>query len=100
MISYAVNTTKMSKAHDKLWMVQTHWQSTAGSITLGTAHRSSLLEDVERSGMNVWVADSINNMLFEHVNIVEVDNVCDHGIDIYNALTKYNENFVGKKGKK
>ena len=103
MISYSINTTAISYPHQNpgyLWMVQTHWQSTAGSITLGTLHRSSILIDEEKSHVNEWVAESINSKLFEQINIVEVDNVCDHGMDIYKALTTYNENYVSTTGKK
>ena len=43
-------------------------------------HRSSLLLDEERSEVNAWVVNSIQSGLFENLNIVEVDNVCDHGL--------------------
>jgi len=95
MNSYALNTTAteyVASFGDSPWMVQTHWQSTAGSITSGTLHRSSLLIDEEKSKMNTWVLNNINNNVFEQLNIVEVDNVCDGGLEIYKALQVYNNN--------
>lgn len=93
MISYAMNTTAADKSHGESytpWMLQAHWQSTAGSITSGTLHRSSILLDEERSGMNLWTAESIAAGVFPTLSIIEVDNVCNHGIDIYNALKDWN----------
>jgi ABC-type Na+ transport system ATPase subunit NatA len=64
---------------------------------VGTLHRSSLLLDEERSGMNAWVVKALQDSLdtttanakyFKNVNIVEVDNVCDHGLDILALLKK------------
>ena len=74
--------------HSKLIFMcpQAHWQSTAGSITIGTLHNSSLLLDEQRSGMNQWTATSIREGRFKHLNIVEVDNVCDGGLDILDAI--------------
>jgi hypothetical protein len=66
--------------------LQAHWQSTVGSITIGTLHNSSLLLDEQRSGVNQWVAQSIREGRFKHLNIVEVDNVCDGGLDILDAI--------------
>ena len=63
-----------------------HWQSTAESIAIGTLHNSSLLLDESRSNMNGWMAEAITKRTFQHLNIVEVDNVCDNGIAIYNAI--------------
>ncbi|CAE7836318.1 unnamed protein product [Symbiodinium microadriaticum] len=74
----------------RLWMAQAHWQSTAGSITIGTLHNSSLLLDEERSGVNKWTAQSIREGRFKHLNIIEVDNVCDGGLDILGAIKSWN----------
>lgn len=95
MITYAINTTDINRNHGAKytpWMLQTHWQSTAASITSGTLHKSSILLDEEKSKMNNWVSESINNNLFPTLNIVEVDNICDNGINIYHAIQKYNKN--------
>jgi hypothetical protein len=36
--------------------------------------------------VNQWVAQSIREGRFKHLNIVEVDNVCDGGLDILDAI--------------
>ena len=69
-----------------LWMIQAHWQSDAASITIGTLHKSSLLIDEERSMINKWTAEKIEEGAFKYMNIVEVDNVCDEGLRILQAL--------------
>ena len=71
-----------------MWMAQAHWQSTALSIALGTLHNSSLLLDESRAGVNSWVVDAINGGQFKYLNYLEVDNVCDNGPAIYDALKK------------
>lgn len=77
-----------------LWMAQGHWQSTAASIVDGTLHRSSLLLDESKAGVNKWIADSINNNEFNFLNIIEVDNVCDNGPLIYDAIQKLKLNIT------
>jgi hypothetical protein len=89
MTEYALATsaaTPPSNGH--LWMIQTHWQSDAASVTLGTLHQSSLLLDEERSQLNMWTAEQIEEGGFKHMNMVEVDNVCDAGPRILQALRK------------
>eukprot|EP00602_Paraphysomonas_sp_CaronLab_P000050 CAMPEP_0185028448 /NCGR_PEP_ID=MMETSP1103-20130426/14169_1 /TAXON_ID=36769 /ORGANISM="Paraphysomonas bandaiensis, Strain Caron Lab Isolate" /LENGTH=265 /DNA_ID=CAMNT_0027562873 /DNA_START=57 /DNA_END=854 /DNA_ORIENTATION=- len=87
MQSYLIGATKEVPTTDgRLWMAQAHWQSTAESIAIGTLHNSSLLLDESRSNMNGWMAEAITKRTFQHLNIVEVDNVCDNGIAIYNAI--------------
>lgn len=70
----------------QLYMAQAHWQSNALGDTLGTLHNSSLLADEYRSGVNSWVVESINANEFEFINLLELDNVCDKGNEIAQAL--------------
>ena len=87
MTEYALTTSATpppSSGH--LWMIQTHWQSDAASVSLGTLHRSSLLKDEERSGVNTWTAEQIEKGAFKYMNMVEVDHVCDAGPRILKAL--------------
>lgn len=87
MTEYALSTSaKAPPTTGYLWMLQTHWQSDAASVTLGTLHFSSLLLDEERSGVNVWTAEQIEQGAFKYMNMVEVDNVCDAGPRILKAL--------------
>lgn len=94
MKEYAANTTAEGVDHGQSyspWMLQAHWQSTAATITSGTLHRSSLLLDEERSGVNRWAAEAVTEGLFPTLNLVEVDNVCDGGLELLASLKQYNE---------
>lgn len=87
MTSYALATAAQGPpSNGNLWMIQTHWQSDAASVTLGTLHHSSLLIDEERSMINTWTAEKIEQGAFKHMNMVEVDNVCDAGPRLLQAL--------------
>ena len=87
--AYLNNTAgQASTAVDNLWMLQSHWQSDAVSIPLGDLHRSSVLLDESRAGVNKWLAGKIRAraLPFETLSIVELDNVCDGGNDVLAAL--------------
>lgn len=82
-------TTNYHSDTSQLWMAQAHWQSTAYSVSSGTLHNSSLLLDESRSGLNQWVINQIKGGSYKYLNIVEVDNVCDQGAELYNALNAF-----------
>jgi hypothetical protein len=89
LADYMINTTNNIPVNDgRLWMVQAHWQSSVGSITLGEAHLSSILQDEEKSNVNQWIATNILNKTWNNLNLIEVDNVCNGGNDILNAIRK------------
>jgi hypothetical protein len=71
------------------FFLQALWQSTASNVILGTLHNSSLLLDESRSKVNKWVAESVLKGDFYYLNLVEVNNVCDGGLDIFEALKTY-----------
>jgi hypothetical protein len=90
MIDYSLSTSATpAPSNGHLWMIQNHWQSDAASVTLGTLHRSSLLIDEEKSEINLWTAQQIEQGAFKYMNMVEVDNVCDNGPRILEALRNY-----------
>ena len=72
--------------NSNMWMTQVHWQSDALSVSIGTLHNSDILRDESKSGVNKWLLNQINTNKLNYLNHVEVDNVCDYGLDIYNAL--------------
>jgi hypothetical protein len=39
--------------------------------------------------MNGWMAQQASDKAYPHLNIVEVDHVCDHGLELYNSLASY-----------
>ena len=76
-------------------MVQAHWQYDAESIATGVLHASSILTDETRSAVNSQVADAVTCSpcpgpsglgVFKYANIIEVNNVCDGGGKLYDAL--------------
>jgi hypothetical protein len=68
------------------WMAQAHWQSTASSITFGTLHNSSVVQDERRSQVNLYIEQSILNHSYPFLNFLELDELCDRGTEIYQAI--------------
>ncbi len=83
-----LNKTSASNLHVlfSLSLLQAHWQSNAQSISLGVLRGSSILKQVEGSKVNHHVASKIAAETFPHINLLEVDHVCDGGLEIYEAL--------------
>eukprot|EP00600_Ochromonadales_sp_CCMP1393_P004050 CAMPEP_0174993418 /NCGR_PEP_ID=MMETSP0004_2-20121128/23062_1 /TAXON_ID=420556 /ORGANISM="Ochromonas sp., Strain CCMP1393" /LENGTH=275 /DNA_ID=CAMNT_0016247527 /DNA_START=133 /DNA_END=960 /DNA_ORIENTATION=+ len=79
-------TTSESNPSPYLWMAQAHWQSDTYSVVAGTLHNSSLLEDNRRSKINKWVEDSIYRGDFKYLNMLELNNVCENGPAVLEAL--------------
>ena len=88
--SYMTTTTSSdpTTTSPNLWMAQAHWQSDAWSVSSGTLHNSTLLLDESRSGMNLWVEQTIQSGAWKYMNLLELDNVCDNGLNVMNALEK------------
>jgi len=60
-----------------LWMAQAHWQYSAWAYVQGTALGSCVLKDESGAGVNTKLAAKISAGEFPHLNLLEVDNVCD-----------------------
>jgi hypothetical protein len=86
--TYMENLSKSNPtAKDKkFWMIQGHWQSTAGSITLGTLHKSNIIEDEKRSKVNTMIESNILAGKYPYMNYMELDEVCDNGLQVLNAM--------------
>jgi len=81
------NTAEAPHASDgKLWMLQAHWQYDKNSIEQGVLHGSCILGDENKAGVNSKLVTKIRNRELKHINLLEVDNVCDHGLDLLAAL--------------
>lgn len=75
----------------RFWGFGANWQSSVESVIAGTLHNSSLLLDEERSQLNAWTAQTISQgTAWKFMNMVGVDNVCDHGPEIFAAMQSYN----------
>ena len=77
----------------ELQMIQAHWQYDADSIAAGVLHASSVLDDETRSSLNSQLADAVtctpcppSGGVFKYNNLIEVNNVCDGGGKLYDAL--------------
>ena len=72
----------------RLYSVQVLWEETATSIAIGEAHLSSLLDTEKRSQLNNLLTQKIKSGEIDSskLNLVEVNNVCDGGNDLQNAL--------------
>ena len=71
-----------------LFTVQALWQETVDSVIVSSLHGSSLILDESKSQINHILAEKIINKEFDvtNVNAVEINNVCDGGIELLNAL--------------
>jgi len=65
---------------------QALWQYGGEATTLGITRDRCILQVTEKSGINRRVAESIRKDELGHINLLEVDNVCDGGSDILEAL--------------
>jgi len=86
MSSLCDGATPPHAADGQLWMAQAHWQTDTSSISQGVVHSSCILEDESNAGVNKKLAQRIQQGSFKHINILEVDNVCDGGQELLQAL--------------
>jgi hypothetical protein len=88
---YMNTSTTAVPSSGQLWMTQAHWQNSAETVELGILHGSTILLDEQRAGINAWLLRAIQTHLFSHLSIVEVDNACDLGPQLYTALANWRE---------
>jgi len=89
MVKYINNTvTAGPPENGQLYTVQCLWQETASSVTVGELHGSTLLDDESRSGLNSLVTGMItqNQIDTSRLNMMEVNNICDGGLELLAAL--------------
>ena len=58
------------------------------SVAVGELHGSTLLDDESRSGLNMMVTDLISKKEIDtsRLNMIEVNNVCNNGLELLAAL--------------
>ena len=67
---------------------QALWQETAASVVVGAVRNSSLVLDERRSGLNALLAAEAAKGRWQHnVSLFEVNDVCDHGVELARALS-------------
>jgi len=72
----------------KMYTHQAIWQESTDSVIIGELHNSSLLLDETWSRLNYLVADRIQSGALDskHINMVEVNNICDGGLNLLSVL--------------
>ena len=55
-------------------------------MVIGTVHGSSLLLDESRSQLNKLVTSKVKSNAWKYVSFVEINNVCDGGPELWEAL--------------
>ncbi|CAK0825842.1 unnamed protein product [Prorocentrum cordatum] len=79
-----------SPAEGMLWNMQMHWQYDSVQIAEGVARSSCIMQENSWSNLNRLVAERIRGLGESALlNLVEVDNICEHGQDIATALREH-----------
>jgi len=73
-------------ADGTLYAMQALWEESAETVAIGELHNSSLLLDEVKSNLNGLLLDAVKQKSFKHLNFVEVNNVCDNGRELLEAL--------------
>mmetsp|Transcript_26401 Transcript_26401/g.42803 ORF Transcript_26401/g.42803 Transcript_26401/m.42803 type:complete len:577 (+) Transcript_26401:230-1960(+) len=71
----------------KLQVQNAYWNYDQGSILASLREGSSILEDNKRSNVNNFVLNLIPEL--GYINLLQVDNVCEKGVEITQALKRY-----------
>jgi hypothetical protein len=69
-----------------LYQMQALWQESDQSVVLGELHLSSLLRDERRSRLNEQLVAAVKAKRWANINFLEVNNVCDVGLELFAAL--------------
>lgn len=90
-----IDTTVASHG-DNPWMIQAHWQTSLESAALGELFKSSLINDEKKSGINSRFTEAIQGGRVKGsvLNFVEVDYVCDGGLELFQVLDGYNQQKI------
>lgn len=84
------DSTRFDPAALELWMLLIcntgDVQYFVAGVIVGTLEGSSLLLDESRSQLNKLITSKIKANAWEHVSFVEINNVCDGGPELWQAL--------------
>lgn len=97
MFTYLKDVSKKGSAGGRLYSMQALWQETKTTVEIGELYLSSNLLDEQKSKLNQQVTDAVKQGptgMFPHLNLVEVNNVCDGGNDLLAALRAYAAEYV------
>ncbi|CAE7802806.1 unnamed protein product [Symbiodinium necroappetens] len=82
LLGYLTGVASKPLPADSFTELQALWQETPQSVAIGVAHFNSLLKDEEQSQLNALMAQKIRSGAFGHISLFEVNNVCDHGLEM------------------
>ena len=88
MFAYLDHVAALGPREDRFMQAQALWQESVDSVLIGTLRNSSLLSDEARSELNHNVADAILHSRWASVSLLEVNNVCDGGPALFEALQR------------
>ena len=87
MLAYLERVANQGPPSDgELYTAQALWEYGPEAIALGSLAGSSIIEDEEKSSLNAMVTARVAT--YANVNMIEVNNVCDGGPELYAALQK------------
>jgi len=73
-------------ADGTLYAMQALWEESAETVAIGELHDSSLILDEVKSNLNGLLISAVKQKTFKHLNFVEVNNICDKGAELLEAL--------------
>ncbi|GMI47019.1 hypothetical protein TrCOL_g1011 [Triparma columacea] len=94
MTNYMDKVSKAGPGDAPFYQMQALWEESTASVVVGELHFSSLVEDEEKSKLNALTRDYIDSGRFPNINYIEVNNVCDGGVELKKSLDAFNENNV------
>ena len=80
-----------SASGQPMYQAQAVWQESVTSVVIGEAHLSSLMNDEAKSTLNELVTGHVREGRWKDLNAVEVNNVCDGGNVLNEALVGHND---------
>ncbi len=86
MNAYLAGALSKPRTSGRLALLQAHWQYSVASVVLGTLAQSSVVLDQRRSRLNREVAARVRRGMYADANVVEVDDVCEGGLELLQAL--------------
>ncbi|GMH55762.1 hypothetical protein TrRE_jg12755, partial [Triparma retinervis] len=91
MTDYMDKVSKAGPGEAPFYQMQALWEESTASVVIGELHLSSLVEDEEKSKLNSLIRNYIDSGRFSNINYVEVNNVCDGGVELKSSLDAFNE---------
>jgi len=86
IFSYLDEVAALGLREDRFMQMQGLWQESGASVVIGARRNSSLLLDESRSNLNGKLVDAVRQGRWSSIGLLEVNNVCDHGNALLDAL--------------